>query len=70
MSKITAIVEADENGTLNLPLPPELRHTKVRVTASLEAVKELRKFGTFKDIADPLAWQRARRRDRPLPGRD
>jgi hypothetical protein len=83
MSKITAILEADADGTLHLPLPPELRNTKVRVTATLEAataaqerrtpleaLKELRKLGTFKDIKDPVAWQRAQRRDRPLPGRD
>ena len=84
MSKITAILEADEDGTLHLPLPPELRNAKVRVTATLEAapettaekrtpleaLKELRKLGTFKDIGDPVAWQRAQRRDRPLPGRD
>jgi len=85
MSKITAILEADADGTLHLPLPPELRNAKVRVTATLEAapetsteekrtpleaLKELRKLGTFKDIDDPVAWQRAQRRDRPLPGRD
>jgi hypothetical protein len=85
MSKITAILEADEDGTLHLPLPPELRNSKVRVTATLEAepepetkerrtpleaLKELRKLGTFKGIDDPVAWQRAQRRDRPLPGRD
>lgn len=83
MSKITAILEADADGTLHLPLPPELRNTKVRVTATLEpatraqergtpleALKELRGLGTFKDIDDPVAWQRAQRRDRPLPGRE
>jgi len=85
MSKISAILEADEDGTLHLPLPPELRNTRVRVTATLEAapetvgpeqrtpleaLKELRKLGTFKDVADPVAWQREQRRDRPLPGRD
>ena len=26
--------------------------------------------GTFEDIADPVAWQREQRKDRPLPGRD
>jgi len=85
MSKITAILEADEDGTLHLPVPPELRHKKVRVTATLEAaadlaaaerrtpleaLKELRKLGAFADVADPVAWQRQQRRDRPLPGRD
>lgn len=84
MNKISAILEAHEDGTLHLPLPPELRNTKVRVTATLEAapetvgaerrtpleaLKELRKLGTFKDVADPVAWQREQRRDRPLPSR-
>ena len=26
--------------------------------------------GVFADIKDPVAWQRAERTDRPLPGRD
>jgi hypothetical protein len=26
--------------------------------------------GVFADIEDPVAWQRAERADRPLPGRD
>jgi hypothetical protein len=84
MSKITAILEADADGTLHLPVPPELRNTKVRVTATLEAatgtaaerrqtpleaLKELRKLGTFKGV-DPVGWQREQRRDRSLPGRD
>ncbi len=37
MSTITAILEADADGTLHLPLPAELRHSKVKVTATLEA---------------------------------
>ena len=84
MSKITAILEADADGTLHLPVPPELRNTRVRVTATLEvalepareegrtpleALRELRKLGTFKGIADPVAWQREQRRDRALTGR-
>lgn len=37
----------------------------------LEALKELRKLGGLRHvIADPVAWQREQRRDRPLPGRD
>ncbi len=36
MRTITAILEADADGTLHLPLPPELRRGKVRVTASVE----------------------------------
>jgi len=36
MSTITAILEPDAGGSVHVPLPPELRHSKVRVTATLE----------------------------------
>lgn len=39
MSTITAILDADPDGSLHLPLPPELRGTKVKVSATLEAAK-------------------------------
>jgi hypothetical protein len=86
MSTITAILEADADGTLHLPLPIELRKSKLRVTATLQAVRDsserptqedalaalckLRELGTFKMITDPMAWQGEIRQDRPLPGRD
>ena len=38
MSNITAVFEAHPDGSLHLPLPEELRHSKVKVTATLEAV--------------------------------
>ncbi len=37
MSTITAILEADADGTLHLPLPAELRGGKIKVEAKLEA---------------------------------
>jgi hypothetical protein len=37
MNTITAILEADADGTLHLPLPAELRHGKIEVTATLKA---------------------------------
>ncbi len=86
MSTITAILEPDADGTVHLPVPLDLRNSKVRVTATLEAdvqesdrpssetamaaLKRLRERGTFREIADPVAWQREIRRDRPLPGRE
>lgn len=85
MSTITAILEPDADGTLHLPLPAELRRSKVKVTATMEAapgterptreaalaaLRRLRASGTFKEITDPVAWQREIRQDRPLPGRD
>jgi hypothetical protein len=39
VSTITAILEADADGTLHLPLPPELRQGKVEVVATLKAVQ-------------------------------
>ena len=36
MSTITAILEAHADGTLHLPLPAELRHGKIEVTATLK----------------------------------
>lgn len=85
MSTISAILEPDTDGTIHLPVPVEMRQSKVRVTATLEvastaterptreaavaALRQLRAMGTFKEIADPVAWQREMRQDRPLPGR-
>lgn len=36
MNAITVIVESDAEGILHIPLPPEMRHGKVRVEAKLE----------------------------------
>ena len=36
MGTITAILEADADGTLHLPLPADLRHGKIEVTATLK----------------------------------
>ena len=37
MSTINAILQPDPDGGLHLPLPAELRHAPVKVTATLEA---------------------------------
>ena len=66
MSTITAILEAYADGTLHLPLPVELRNSKLKVTATIEAASEendrptretalaalqrLRQMGTFKRV--------------------
>ncbi len=38
MSTVTAILEANADGSLHLPLPTELRRGKIKVVASLTAV--------------------------------
>ncbi len=40
MSTITAVLEAEADGTLHLPVPQNLRHGKVKVVATLEAEQE------------------------------
>lgn len=71
---------------MHLPLPVELRKSRLKVTATIEAatgqgdrparelalaaLKRLRLRGTFRKITDPVAWQRDIRKDRPLPGRE
>ena len=88
MSTITAILEPDADGTLHLPIPSEMRSSKVKVTATLESVGEatvvadalirkrmkaleaLRSLDIFRDITDPVAWQREIRKDRIMPRRD
>jgi hypothetical protein len=40
MSTIVAILEADADGTLHLPVPQNLRHGKVKVIATLETEPE------------------------------
>ena len=34
------------------------------------ALEKIRKLNPYREITDPLAWQREMREDRPLPGRD
>jgi hypothetical protein len=43
VSTVTAILEPEADGSLRLPLPPELRKGKVRVEAKLEAVAKRNK---------------------------
>ncbi|MEK7249057.1 MAG: hypothetical protein AAB209_01410 [Bacteroidota bacterium] len=35
-----------------------------------EILEELARLDPFKDITDPVEWQREIRRERPLPGRE
>lgn len=38
MSTITVILKADADGTLHLPIPPEWRDQKIKVSAEIEPV--------------------------------
>ena len=64
MSTISAILQPEADGSLRLPLPPELRNGKVKIEAKLEAVEPAqgkRAFGCLKgkiwmapDFDEPL----------------
>jgi hypothetical protein len=54
MSTITAILEPHADGSLHLPLPPEMRHGKVRVEAKLEALPQPSGPGARPPNATPL----------------
>ena len=46
-------------------------HATPEMIARREAALEnVRKLNPYRDITDPVAWQREIREDRPLPGRD
>ena len=83
MSTIQAILDADADGSVHVPLPEELRQGKVMVIATLmkvaeaapakKAVDHLRRIaarGGLRSITDPVRWQREEREERSLPGRE
>lgn len=40
MSTITAVLEADADGTLHVPLPSDLQHRKVQISAVLKLASD------------------------------
>lgn len=53
MSTITAVLDADPDGSLHLPLPPELRGARVKVEARLETAESATgraKAGLWKNL--------------------
>lgn len=61
MSTITAILEADADGTLHLPVPAEWRHQPIRVKVEMEPAMavtpqpgSLKGFWMAPDFDEPL----------------
>lgn len=52
------------------PKRGKLTATPEMIARRVTALEEVRKLNPYRDITDPLAWQRELREDRPLPGRD
>ena len=89
MRTFSVTLELDQDGTVHLPLPPDLRNTRLRISGTFEPVEEaspeasslqtlsmeellerIRERNPFRDIKDPVAWQREVREDRELPFAD
>lgn len=47
---------------------PEIDRASGRAMA--DALRKAAVAGAYRDIEDPVAWQREIRKDRPMPGRD
>ncbi len=54
----------DKPKRLKLTATPEM------IARRVAALEEIRKLNPYREINDPVAWQREMREDRPLPGRD
>jgi hypothetical protein len=55
---------------LEKPKLQKLTATPEMIARRVAALEEIRKLNPYRDITDPVAWQREMREDRPLPGRD
>ncbi len=52
------------------PKRQKLTASPEMIAQRMAAQEEVRKLNPYRDIADPVAWQRQTREDRSLPGRD
>ena len=53
-----------------IPKRQKLTATPEMIARREAALENVRKLNPYRDITDPLEWQREMRADRPLPGRD
>ncbi len=52
------------------PKRQKLTATPEMIARRKVAMEEIRKLDPYREINDPVTWQREMREDRPLPGRD
>jgi len=60
-----AQLESGQKAVIALPIP-EPKQNRGRIQ---EVLRQLQEAGAYKDIKDPVAWQREIRKDRSLPSR-
>lgn len=60
-----AQLKLGQKTSIALPLPePTQNREKIQ-----NILRQLQEVGAYKDVTDPIAWQREIRKDRSLPGR-
>jgi hypothetical protein len=52
------------------PKRQKLTATPEMIARRVTALEKIRKINPYREIADPVEWQREMREDRPLPNRD
>lgn len=62
--KVTATLAVAEESGETVRATPEM------VRQRMAALARLRELNTFREVVDPVTWQREIRQDRPAPGRD
>ncbi len=60
-------VESSQGG--EQPKRQKLSATPEMIAQRQAALEEIRKLNPYRNITDPVAWQKDIREDRPLPGR-
>jgi hypothetical protein len=75
MNTLETDIEIGADGSVRLlsPLPAWLKPGRAHVLMTVKSVEEKpkrQKLNPYRDITEPVAWQREMREDRPLPGRD
>jgi len=52
------------------PKRQKLTATPETIARRVKALEEIRKLNPYREISDPVEWQREMREDRPMPERD
>ncbi len=64
------VVVADSGETEAVPQRAKPAATQEMIARRMDAMARIRGMDPYRDIEDPVAWQRETRQDRPLPGRE
>ncbi len=69
--EISAFTHGDQSVSVHVTLLDAIAPSKQQQGAAMvAALEQLAAQNSLADIADPVAWQKEQRQDRPLPGRE